>query len=141
AALLRLLLAGDTYEQVADVLGTTPAEVKDRAQVAAAGLQAEPSADLSPEAVKARLAALEGAPVMAEPAGPSGLRRRWSVWLAGAGAAAVLLLLVLLVGGGGGGGGDEAGSSPPPDREDVVPIRMTPVGNSGASGTIAIVRA
>src|SRR5262245_15907152 len=94
-ALLRLLLSGDTYEQVADVLGTTPAEVKDRAHAAADRLEAEPGADFSREAVQTRLAALEGAPVMAEPAGPIGLRRRWPLWVAGAGAVVVLLVVVL----------------------------------------------
>src|SRR5262249_27530667 len=129
-ALLRLLLAGGTYEQVAGVLGSSSAEVKDRAHAAADRLEAETSADFSPEAVKARLAALEGAPVMPGPATPSGLRRRWQLWVVGAGALAVMLVVVLVVAGGGGGGGDQAGSSPLPDREDVVPVRMTPVGNT-----------
>ena len=34
AALLRLLLAGDTYDRVAEVLGTTAADVKARAHAA-----------------------------------------------------------------------------------------------------------
>jgi hypothetical protein len=62
------------------------------------------------------------------------------LWVAGAGALAVVLVVVLLVSGGGGGGGDQAGSSPSPDREDVVPVRLSPVGGSRATGTIAIVR-
>jgi hypothetical protein len=40
-----------------------------------------------------------------------------------------------------GGDGDEPSSTPPPDREDIVPVRMSPVGGSRAGGTIAIVRA
>ncbi len=140
-ALLRLLLAGDTYERVADVLGTTPDEVRDRAHAAADELERDPKGEIAPEAVNARLATLDGAaPPDAVTAAPSqaALRRR-GPWIALAAGLAVLVAVgvVLATSGGGDGQGD---SSTAPDREDVVPVKMSPVGNSGASGTIAIVR-
>jgi hypothetical protein len=144
-ALLRLLLAGDTYERVAEVLGTSADEVKERAHRAAATLEADPAEDLSAEAVKERLAALEGAPatatsaeVPASAAGPARPLRQWALWLAG-GAAAVMLIVVVVVASGS-RDGDEGGSAPTPDREDIVPVEMSPVSGSRASGTIAIVR-
>ena len=138
-ALLRLLLAGDTYDRVADILGTTADDVRARAHEAAAELEAEQAGELSPEAVGARLAELESGPVAAStPASPSGRpRSRWALWAAAGGALAILLLVLLVAGG---SGDDHRGSSTAPDREDVVPVRMRPVGDSGASGTIAIVR-
>jgi hypothetical protein len=140
-ALLRLLLAGDTYEQVADVLGTTPDEVKTRAHAAAASLETERSPEFEPEAVTARLAELVGgAPETpaGAPVGPTTPARRWALWLAVGAALAIAVVVVVLVTGG--GGGDEVGTTTAPDREDVVPVRMSPVGGSGAGGTIAIVR-
>jgi hypothetical protein len=144
-ALLRLLLAGDTYEGVADVLGTTADDVRARAHTAADALATEPDGEFPQEAVNTRLAALEGAPVVAasEPVPAMGDRRRLLLWVVGAGALAVVLVVILLATGGGGNGNasDQGGSSAAPDREDVVPVRMSPVGGSHASGTVAIVRA
>jgi hypothetical protein len=144
SALLRLLLAGDTYERVAEVLGTTAEDVRARAHAAADALAAEPDGEFVPERVNARLAALDGAPLAApEAAAEPGARRRLLLWIVGAGALAVILVVILLVSGGGGNGdaSDQAGSSAASDREDVVPVRMSPAGGSHASGTIAIVRA
>ena len=64
-ALLRLLMAGDTYEQVADVLGTSPSEVRRRAAEAAGVLESDPEPELPPAAVRGRLAELEGGPAEA----------------------------------------------------------------------------
>ena len=60
------------------------------------------------------------------------------MWLA-AGAAVLVLVVVLLVTG---GGGDDGGgpTTTRADREDVVPIRLSPVGGSKASGMISVVR-
>jgi hypothetical protein len=139
-ALLRLLLTGDAYEHVAELLGVSPAEVKRRAHEASAVLRREPSEEFSAEQVEARLAMLEGAvpPAPAPVARPAG--RGWALWVAAGGALAVIVLVVVLVAGGG-DGGDGGGSANTPDREDIVPVKMSPVGGSGASGTIAIVRA
>lgn len=142
-ALLQLLLAGDTYEQLADLLGTGPGEVRTRAHDALGALEREPRAEVPPEAVRARLAALEGAPAGATPGPPPaetrrGGGRRWALWVA-AGAATLLLVIVLLVTGSDGGGG-ESTPTQRSDREDVVPIKLSPVGGSRASGTIAVVR-
>jgi hypothetical protein len=139
-ALLRLLMAGDTYQRVADVLGTSTDDVRAKAHAAADVLAEEPDGEFAPEAVNARLAALEGAPVgRGAPVTAGGSLRRWALWIVGAGAVAVVLVVILLVSGGG-GGDQQAGSSPPPDREDVVPVKMTPVGGSRAAGMISIVR-
>jgi hypothetical protein len=140
-ALLRLLMAGDTYERVAEVLGTSADEVKARAHSAAADLEAEPSDEFPAEAVDARLVALERTAVPPTPVTAVSTRpgRRWVLWAAGGGALLILVVVVVLVAGGG-DGGDGAASTIAPDREDIVPVRMSPVGRAGGSGTIAIVR-
>ena len=61
-ALLRLLLAGDTYEQVAGVLGTNPDEVRDTAHRAVEALDRAPDREFPQDAIRARLEALEGNP-------------------------------------------------------------------------------
>jgi hypothetical protein len=56
---------------------------------------------------------------------------------------AVGLVVVLVVSGGsggGGGGGDQTTAAGAPDREDVVPIELSPVGGAAARGRIAVVR-
>jgi hypothetical protein len=143
-ALLRLLLAGETYERVAAVLGTEPDEVKARAHDAAATLDEEPGGEFQLETVRARLDALEGAPPRPEahaPGAPARSRSRWVLQLAGAAAVVVVAVVVLLVASGGGDDDGGGGSQTTPDREDVVPVRMSPVAGSRAGGTIAIVRA
>jgi hypothetical protein len=142
-ALLQLLLAGDTYEQVAGLLGTGADEVRARAHEAASALEADPRKDISPEAVRARLHALEGSQGVSGvpmPAGhPSSAHRRWVLWLA-LGAVAVVVAVVLVVAGGGGGGSEGGSTTTQSDREDVVPIRLSPVGGAKASGMISVVR-
>ena len=142
-ALLRLLLAGDTYEQVAGVLGTEPDDVRLRAHVAVEALDGEPDREFPQDTVRARLEALEGGPgADAVPASattaPSGMRRPWLLWLA-AGAVAVAAIVVVVVASGGGGDGDTQ-STTSGAQEDVVPVRLTPVGGSKASGRISVVR-
>ena len=61
-ALLGLLLAGDTYERVADVVGTSADEVRRRAYDAADELDAQDEPEFPTGAVTERLAALDGAP-------------------------------------------------------------------------------
>ncbi|HEY1237168.1 MAG TPA: hypothetical protein VGE91_02450 [Solirubrobacterales bacterium] len=140
-ALLSLLIAGDTYEQVAEVLGTDAEEVRTRAHQAASALEADGDPEMPPEPVRGRLAVLDGdeaaAPESAAPAHPE--RRRLALWIVGAGAA-VVLVVVLLVVGLGGGGGDEATTTAGGGQEDAVPVRLTPVGGSHASGGFTIVR-
>jgi hypothetical protein len=142
-ALLQLLLAGDTYERVAELLGESAAEVRAKAHEAANALEAAPAEDLSSQAVRERLDALEGpqAGVVPEaPAAPptSASGRRWALWLAGG--AALLILVVVLVVTGTGGGGDDTAPAPRSDQEDVIPIKLSPVGGSKASGMISVVR-
>jgi hypothetical protein len=50
----------------------------------------------------------------------------------------VILVVVLLVTGT--GGGDDGAPAPRGDQEDIVPIKLTPVGGSRASGMISVVR-
>lgn len=139
-ALLQLLIAGESYEQIAEVLGTSTGEVRERAHAAASALEADPAADISPRAVRERLDALEGAEPVAAPysPAPAGWRRRWALWVA-LGAAAVVVAIVL-VAVGSGGGGDNGSTTTRGGQEDVVPIRLSPVGGSRASGMISVVR-
>jgi hypothetical protein len=141
-ALLRLLVAGDSYEQVAEVLGTSPDDVRRRAHEGATALENEPDPGMPPEAVRERLAALDGAgtPVgtSGEAAPVGGDRRRLALWII-VGVAALTLLVVLLVVAVGGGGG-EGGSSSGGGQEDVIPVRLTPVGGSSARGVLTIIR-
>jgi hypothetical protein len=144
-ALLRLLLSGDTYEQVADVLGIGADEVRTRAHEAADAHRESPDREFPSEVVRARLEALEGPsagveappPVVASSSGGAG--RPWALWLAvGAVAVAAIVVLVVVVGGGDGGG--ETTTATRSDQEDVVPIRLAPVGDSKATGMISVVR-
>jgi hypothetical protein len=142
-ALLRLLVAGDSYEQVAEVLGTSPDDVRRQAHEAATALENEPDRGMPPEAVRQRLAALDGAgaPVgTTGSAAPTGgdRRRLAALWTIG-GVAALTVLVVLLVvafGGGGGEGGPSSGGG----QEDVIPVRLTPVSGSSARGGLTIIR-
>jgi hypothetical protein len=141
-ALLGLLLAGDTYERVAELLGTSSDEIRTRAHGAASALEADEDPGIPPEAVRGRLAALDGDAVDApvQPLGPPRAdNRRVALWIV-AGGAAVVLLVVLLVVGIGGGGGNEATTTPAGGQEDAVPVRLSPVGGSRASGGFTIVR-
>jgi hypothetical protein len=142
-ALLRLLLAGDTYERVAQVLGTSAEDVRRRAREAASALEDEPDPELSVDAIRERLAALEGAPAAEPPIPPAapshGDRRRLALWIV-AGGAALIVAVVLLVVSTGGGGGDEQTTTSGGGQEDAVPIRLSPVGGSHASGGLTIVR-
>lgn len=142
-ALLGLLLSGDSYERVADVLGTSSDEVRGRAHEAARALEAERDPELPARAVRERLAALEGAPP--ESAAPvtsarteTG-RRRVALWIV-AGGATLVLLVVLLVVAIGGGGGDENISTSAGGQEEAVPVRLSPVGGARASGGLTIIR-
>jgi hypothetical protein len=142
-ALLRLLIAGDTYGQVAEVLGTSPDMVRTRAREAVESLEREPDPELSTDAVRGRLEALESPPAETAVAPPSpaapagGDRRRWALWLVVGGAALIALVVLLVVGV---GGGDDNTSTSGGAQEDVVPIRLTPVGGSSARGGLTIVR-
>ncbi len=143
-ALLRLLLAGDTYEQVAGVLGTNPDEVRHTAHRAVEALDRAPDREFPQDAVRARLEALEGDPgagAVPAPTPPaqSGRGRAWLLWLA-VGAVAIAAIVVVVVASGGGGGGGDSQSTTSGAQEDVVPVRLTPVGGSKASGMISVVR-
>jgi hypothetical protein len=142
-ALLRLLLAGDNYERVADVLGTSADRVRRQAQEAATALEAEGDPELHADAVKARLEALEGAPG-GRPAADSveaarDGHRPLALWIVGGGAV-LILLVVLLVVGIGGGDGEENTTTAAGDQEEAVPVRLSPVGGSHASGGLTIIR-
>ena len=113
-ALLRLLDTGATYEQVAGTLGTTPEDVRRRADEARAELGEPP-------------------PVA------SGVRQRWPLWVAVATVVVVAAVVILVVSGGNDEGGSQT-TTGAADREDVVPIELSPVGGSSGRGRIAVVR-
>jgi hypothetical protein len=142
-ALLRLLLAGDTYEHVADVLGTSVDQIRRRAQGAATALETEDDPELPAEAVRARLEALEGAsestpPSQSVEAAQDG-RTRLALWIV-AGGAVLVLLVVLLVVGIGDGDGDQNTTTAAAGQEEAVPVRLSPVGGSQASGGLTLIR-
>jgi hypothetical protein len=142
-ALLRLLIAGETYERVAQTLGTSAEDVRGRAHDAASALEAEDDPELPGGAVRERLAALDGTPgaetgiVPATPA--RGDRRRLGLWIVLGGAALVLVVVFLMVAIGG-GGGDEQTTVPAGGQEEAVPVRLSPVSGSDASGGLTIIR-
>jgi hypothetical protein len=142
-ALLGLLLGGETYQRVAQVLGTSAEDVRTRAHEAAGALERDPDPQLPAEAVRNRLRALDGAPkaepVAASPPARAGLGRR-ALWIVAGAAAVVLLAVLLVVGIGGGGDGGDTSTSGGGAQEDVVPIRLTPVGGSSARGGLTIIR-
>jgi hypothetical protein len=142
-ALLRLLIAGDTYERVAEVLGTSADDIRRRAHDAANALDQGPDPEMPAEAVRERLAALEGdagaQPVPATDEATQAARRRWALWIVVGGAVAVLLVVLLVVGIGGGDSGGET-STVGGGQEDAVPITLSPVGGSKASGGLTIIR-
>jgi DNA-binding CsgD family transcriptional regulator len=142
-ALLRLLLAGDTYERVAEVLGTSADQVRRRAQEAATVLETDGDPELQAEAVRARLEALEGAsrgePALDSAEPPDDRHRRLALRIVGGGAVLVLLVVLLVVGIGGDGDGEENRTTAAGD-EEAVPVRLSPVGGSQASGGLTIIR-
>jgi hypothetical protein len=142
-ALLGLLLAGETYERVADVLGTDADDVHRRAHQAADVLDREADPEIPPDAVRDRLEALEGGPLAdtaspMAPAADSG-RGRLALWIVLGGAALILVVVLLVVGIGGGDGGQNTTTSGGA-QEDAVPVRLSPVGGSRASGGLTIIR-
>ncbi|HSD25610.1 MAG TPA: hypothetical protein VLB79_14920 [Solirubrobacterales bacterium] len=142
-ALLRLLLGGENYEGVAAVLGASPDEVRARARQAADAVDPDVDRELDPDAVRERLAVLEGAPgappeTAAGTPPDSGGRR--VLWVVAGGAALVLLVVLLVAGTGGGGGGKENTTTSGGGREEAVPVRLSPVGGSHASGGLTIIR-
>ena len=139
-ALLRLLLAGDTYDRVAEILGTTPGEVRSRARGAAEALEADSGPEFDAPAVRERLDALDGAG--AAPATPAAAQksrdvRRLALWAA-LGVAVVVALVVVAIARHSGGGNDTAPSGGA--QEEAVPVALAPVNGSRASGGITIIR-
>jgi hypothetical protein len=142
-ALLGLLLGGETYQGVAEVLGTSAEDVRSRAHDAAAALEPDEDRELPPDVVRDRLAVLDGGgpatPAAAQaPAGPG--RRHLTLWLIAGGGALVLLVVLVVVAFAGGGSGGEDTSTVGGAQEDAIPVRLTPVGGSKASGGLTIVR-
>lgn len=144
-ALLRLLLSGDTYEHVGEVLGIGRDQVRSRAHDAAADLEGAKDDELSAEAVRRRLNELDEPGQAGEqpPAGAAATPRRagrpWALWIAAAGVA-IAAIVVLFVVVGGGSGNDGTTTSTRGGQEDVVPIKLTPVGQAKGSGGFSVVR-
>jgi hypothetical protein len=142
-ALLRLLLAGDSYEQIAAVLGATPSEVRTRAGEAAQRMEGETLDGRSEREVRERLRELDGQSSAEAPSSPEerSPRRRGvppALWVTFAAAAVVLVVVIGLTQLG--GDGDDEPPAAAPDQEDVVAIELRPVGGSEAKGSAALVR-
>jgi Anti-sigma-K factor rskA len=142
-ALLRLLLAGDGYAQIAEVMGTSSAEVRARAYEAADRMSPETLDGRTVEDVRDRLFSLNGLDSAAEVASPASREaapRHYprALWLAVAAAAVVLAVVVVLTQAG--GDENEEPQTTASDQEDIINIELRPVGGSQASGTAAIVR-
>ena len=126
-----------------EVLGTSAEEVRSRAHDAAGALEPKEDRGLPPDAVRDRLAVLDagGPTTPAAVQAPTGLGRpRLTLWLIAGGGALVLLVVLLVVAFGGGGSGGEDTSTVGGAQEDAVPVRLTPVGGSQASGGLTIIR-
>jgi hypothetical protein len=141
-ALLGLLVGGDTYERVAEVTGTSVDEVKTRAREAAAALEKDPEPGLPPDVVRGRLEAL-GRPGGAAVPAPADPGRRATVraqapWLLVGAAIVVAIVVVAVIRHS--GGGDQSPQPPTAGQEEAVPIRLTPVNGSKASGGVTLIR-
>jgi hypothetical protein len=66
--------------------------------------------------------------------------RRLALWFIAGGAALVILVVLLVVGIGSGGDGSGSTITSNGGQEEAVPVRLSPVGGSHASGGITIVR-
>jgi hypothetical protein len=144
-ALLGLLLAGDTYERIAEVLGIRPDEVRTRAHEAASALEEEPKPNPSPEAVRERLRVLErgegpAASPTAAPARAATVRSPRPAALLAAAAGALVILVVVLALALLDGDDDGESQAPPGDEEDVVVVQLRPVGDSDTSGSLTLAR-
>jgi hypothetical protein len=142
-ALLRLLIGGDSYDEVAAVLGTSPEDVRERARAAVAELERGGSDPELSGAARRRLDELEGAPAELASAGaqasPAGARRpSRAAWITIGGAVAALLIAFVIVQVS--DDSDDPSPAPPPVEEDVVEVPLEPVAGSGARGTARIVR-
>ncbi len=138
-ALLRLLLDGEDYDSIGDLLGEDPGVVRDRAHLAL-----QEAGPVDPElagAVRDRLAQLEGTAPAAGPAAaePSSSRNRLALWLPLTLGVIAIAVVVLVVSGA--FDEDQRDSAPPgPDREDVVVIPLKPVGGVSAKGSARLIR-
>ena len=121
------------------MLGTSAHEVRERAHDAAAALRRAPQPGLSADQVEERLAVLEGRRGGACPIRRQSIRTDRSsaalpVARARSGRGGRRGRAIVVAGGGDGGGGSATATVSAGGREDVVPIRLTPVGGSEASG-------
>ena len=141
-ALLRLLVGGDSFEQVGEVLGTSADDVRERATRAVTELEDSGEDPELASAARQRVDELDATPADGGPLAPGGdgpatRRAPRLAWI-------TIALAVVALGAGlavalSGGDSDDSGV-PEEDQEDVVQIQLEPVGGSGASGTAAIVR-
>src|SRR5262249_54237773 len=141
-ALLRLLIDGSDYAEIAGLLGVGEPEVRVRAAKALEDLEREGGdTDLATSA-RARITQLEGAgPATSVPAqAPARRLRRLgpAAWLLLGGAVALAVVLIVVLGSG--GSDNPEATSSQSAQEDVVTINMAPVAGGNAHGTVRIVR-
>lgn len=138
-ALLRLLLDGEDYGSIGNLLGEEPTVIRDRAHAALAAVGADERALAG--AVRDRIAELDGTTpdrVAEEPAGAR--RRRPALLVPLAVGVAAVVAIVLVVSGVFESDSEEGPPAPAPDQEDVVVIALKPVGGASAKGSARIIR-
>jgi hypothetical protein len=140
-ALLRLLIDGSNYTEIAELLGVGESEVRARAAKAVEDVQGEGAESDLAAAAKTRIGQLAGtepAPVPPPAVARGPQRFGPATWLLIGGAIALVVILIVVLSS---GGSDQSQStSSQSAQEDVVTINMTPVGGSNAHGTVRIVR-
>ena len=137
-ALMRLLLEGEDYGSIATLLGDEPEAVRERAHRARDEVGTdEPKLA---EAITHRVAQLDGIESEA-PRVPRSRRPRLSVWLPLAiGVVALAVIAVVVSGVFDSDSSPSSSSAPAPDREDVVVIKLNPVGGASAKGEARLLR-
>ena len=138
-ALLRLLLDGEDYASIAELLGDDPRAVRTRAHEALGAAEAEDPALAA--AVGDRLALLDGTtPPAAGTAPTAARRRRLALWLPVGIAALAAAAIILVIGGGSGDDSPSDTQTTVPPDEDLVVIPLKPVGGASAKGSARLIR-
>jgi hypothetical protein len=138
-ALLRLLLDGEDYVAIAELVGDDSDAVRKRAHEALRAAEESEPALAAP--VRDRLAQLEGSAPPPAPAGtPRSGGRRLAFWLPLAIGAVAVAAIILVIGGGSDDDSTTGTTTGPSPDEDVVVIDLKPVSGASAKGSARLIR-